>query len=78
MFIGVPGTVICNYLACKTKTYLLWTFNLNFDRAAVLSVEVPCFNVHAHRKGDISGGEKGGGVARTRALPAACKASRSG
>ena len=25
MFIGVPGTLICNFLACKTKTYLLST-----------------------------------------------------
>ena len=62
MFVGVPGTQICNFLACKTKTYLLWISNHNFDRSAFMYLfKFPVLMFTHNRKDNISVGEKVGG-----------------
>ena len=61
MFVGVPGTLICNFLACKTKTYLLWISNHNFDRSVVMYLfKFPVLMFTHNRKDNISVGEKVG------------------
>ena len=53
---------ICNFVACKTKTYLLRTSNHNnFDRSAFMSLFMFLVLMFTHnRKDNISVGEKVG------------------
>ena len=54
MFIRVPGTQICNFLACKTKPYLLWISNHNFDRSAFMYLlKFPVLMFTHNRKDNI-------------------------